>query len=204
MYLLRAADLCGRELSADRRGFTFVELIVGLAIIVMIAATVTPVLTGSLDRTRIRQGAEMLAELSGGFSQFHEDVLDNPGRLSQLSTGISTTQRNSCGAFYPQGKVIKWLGPYYGDRTIMDGATIPVFIGNARDELVRLPLTQGGGSGNNALLGIAVDAVSLQDAIALDRQIDAGDGATSGTVHWDAPNSAGEVTLRYLTPINGC
>lgn len=189
---------------AGRAGFTFIELIVGLAIVVMIAAVVTPAVTGSLDRTRVGEAADMLAGLAASFPGFHDDVGDHPGRLHHLgAAGISTSEPNSCGASYPNGHVNKWDGPYYGERNL-DGTPLPVFVGLAQDALVRLPGAQGRGSGNTGLLGIVITGVREQDALALDQEVDGGAGPASGTIQWDAPDAEGTVVMRYLVPISGC
>lgn len=190
--------------STGRAGFTFIELIVGLAIVVMIAAVVTPAVTGSLDRTRVGEAADMLAGLAASFSEFHDDVGDYPGRLHHLgAVGIATSEPNSCGSSYPSGHVNKWEGPYYQQRNL-DGTPLPVFVGLAQDALVRLPGAQGGGAGNTGLLGIVITGVREQDALALDREVDGGAGSASGTIQWDAPDAEGTVVMRYLVPISGC
>lgn len=189
---------------AGRAGFTFIELIVGLAIVVMIAAVVTPAMTGSLDRTRVAEAAAMLEGLAATFSEFHDDVGDYPGRLRHLGAlGIETTEPNSCGSSYPNGHVRKWEGPYYQERNL-DGTAVPVFIGTAQDALVRIPGTVSGSAGNAGLLGILVTGVREQDVLALDREVDGGAGSSSGTIQWDAPDAEGTVVMRYLIPISGC
>lgn len=180
------------------RGFTMVELIVGLAIVVMLAAVVTPAITATIDRERVNQGADMLAGLSLAMGSFYTDINDNPSRLSHLTSPITTAQVNSCGNAYDNGDVIQWLGPYYRARVIPPNTGLPVFVGRARDLLSRTPSGPQPG-----VLGIMVDGAREEDVLALDRKIDGEDGATGGTIRW-VPATEGLYLLMYYTPVTGC
>lgn len=196
---IQEPDRVRRDGPRGRRGFTFIELIVGLAIVVLLAAVVTPSVTASIDRTRTQQGAEMLAALAASATAFFNDTNDNPSRLSHLTNPISTAQSNSCGSSYDNGDLNQWAGPYYRDRVIVADGVLPVFIGNAQDQLVRVSI-----SGNAGLLGIMVTGVREEDVVALDDRIDAGNGSAVGTIRWAGPHSEGLYTMGYYTPISGC
>ncbi|MBW3630952.1 MAG: hypothetical protein KY464_16885 [Gemmatimonadetes bacterium] len=176
-----------------------VGLIVGLAIVVMLAAVVTPAVTATIDRQRVDQGARTLAELAAGFPPFYNHTTANPGRLSQLTGPISVGQLNSCGIKFSGSAVSKWAGPYYNARVIAVDGALPVFVGHARDVLVRVPPNQNAGS-----LGIVVDGVREEDVRELDRQVDGSGGASSGTIQWGNPDAEGLYTITYYTPVTGC
>ena len=183
----------------DSDGFTFVELIVGLAIVVMLAAVITPSVTGTLDRARVRHGADMLGALSATFREYYLDINDNPGQLSHLTGAITTLMVNSCGTLYDAGDVTQWDGPYYQGRVFVSSGAIPVFVGTARDNLIRVPALA-----DPAVLGIVVDRVRQEDVLALDSDIDGGNGSLAGTIQWGLPDLEGLYTMTYYTPVQGC
>ena len=180
-------------------GFTFVELIVGIAIVLMLAAVVTPTVTASLDRTRREQGVGILSRLANSVVLFRSAVGRYPGRLSQLNNQITTSDTNSCGSTFNPAQVSGWSEPFYNERVLTPGGPYPVYIGNAEDQLVRISL-----GGNNALLGVVVNDVRTEDALILDRDYDGSDGSTAGSIRWGTANASGQVTMQFLMPISGC
>src|SRR5687768_1489626 len=83
--------------SRSRAGFSLVEVIVALAIMVMIAATVVPSLVGAIDRERQDRAEDMIRTLMQAMDDFHQvsHVGVYPSQLSHLTTGIVATDRNS-------------------------------------------------------------------------------------------------------------
>lgn len=189
-------------MTVDRRGFTLVEIIVALAVMLILAATITPSVLGILDKERVENGRAALKHLADGISEFKRDVTKYPSRLSFLSGGITTTDNNSCGARYSAGEVRNYDGPYI-NRVVQTGAVLNLQIGAARDLLRRVPPTAAN-AGAAGVLQIVVDNVSLQDAESLNDQVDAdGGNRTAGTIRWDPPVN-GYVILYYTIGISGC
>ena len=73
-----------------RGGFTFIELIVALAIISMIAAAVTPVLFSSLDRARVTTAVAALTGISDAIDVLEDEAptvrIGKPGRDTKVSS----------------------------------------------------------------------------------------------------------------------
>jgi prepilin-type N-terminal cleavage/methylation domain-containing protein len=197
-----------QTMRTSNTGFTLIELIVGLAIMIMISAVITPVMLGALDKARIDEAAASLESLVEALHVFHDDTNHYPGYLTHLSAPITTSQTNSCGDSYPQGAADKWNGPYV--KRVLTSSGVPVAIGTARDELIRESLDSGGllgaanPKGGAALLKIVVTDVAEEDAVALNERVDGDNSSTDGTVQWTVPDAQGFVTLYYITPISGC
>jgi prepilin-type N-terminal cleavage/methylation domain-containing protein len=187
--------VAARRLRRRSGGFTFIELIVGLAIMTMIAAVVTPVLVGTLDKARIEEARHSLENLAEGIVNFEDDVREYPGHLTQLYDPISSSDRDICGQTYNGGDVNRWEGTYI-DR-IVPPSGLPVFIGSAQNQLTRISF------GVTVLL-ITVSGVTEDDAIALNEIVDDDGNSLAGTIVWLPTGSNDMVTLYYTIPINGC
>lgn len=185
-------------LAGGRAGFTFIELIVGLAIMVMIATAVAPVLLGSLDSARVEQGRQSLDAIAKGAAAFHYHITtveeEHPSLLTQLAGPIAAGQPSACGSAFTASETDRWGGPYL-TRVVPSGG-VPIGIGVARNQLVRQSV-----SGSSSLLKVVVDGVTPEDAQALDREVDGNGSASEGTVRWGAADGEGLVTLEYAMPI---
>jgi prepilin-type N-terminal cleavage/methylation domain-containing protein len=190
----------GTRRMPSRGGFSFIELIVGLAIMLMIATVVTPLVAGAADRARVDAGKATLQGLAAAIGAFEDDVKEHPGYLHQLVREIEPAETNACGLGYKRGQgkggTDTWEGPYI-DRELPSSGKLPVGIGSADDELVRV-----GDHTRSGDLFIVVRDVSPEDAEALDADLDAGDGPLGGTVRWTADGAS--VVLRYAIPAPRC
>lgn len=179
----------------QNRGFTFIELIVGLAIMALVATAVTPSLIAVLDRQRRDVALTTFTTISDAVGRFTSDVGEYPGQLSQLTTQIGA-QPDVCGATYSSAEQGSWAGPYL--TRLVPATGLPVGIGRARNQLTRFPNTL-----NPAFIILTVDSVVIEDALAVNKQIDAdGDDATANAVRWTTLSAAdGLVTLGFWGPI---
>ena len=176
----------------QRRGFSLIEAIVAIAILVMLAAVIMPTLIGSLDAARVNDGHEKLDEFVSAIAAFHADVNRYPRYLEYLSHSLSGGDDDICGDDIPPGLRAQWAGPY-ADR-IITSAGIFIGIGRAQNEIIRV-------SGTRAY--IAVAEVSDSDAETLNAEVDADNNLAAGTVQWTSAGS-GFGTLRYYFSITGC
>jgi prepilin-type N-terminal cleavage/methylation domain-containing protein len=187
-------------------GFTLVEVIVALAVILILAAVALPNLTGYLQQQRVDAAAAQLATVRDALynpaipTNFYETIGSNAGRLSELDSGLiagdasyATGTDDSCGGTFTAGERNKWVGPYttYNSER-STGMMTP--IGRAEDTLTR--------AAGNVLQLTFLDA-SLDDAQLLDATVDGGGGYNAGIIQWTPQNGTnGLVTLYYRVLIN--
>ena len=194
----RPREIRGAYARRDRSaGFTFIELIVGLAIITMIASVVAPVLLGSLDRARIESSMDTFRSIGTAAFEFEADVGDSPLTLAQLNVPITTSLTNVCSQAYSSGEAGAWVGPYLSQGIPSNGVRVPV--GRARNTLTRNPATLA-----PTELHMAVDSVVLEDAVAMDAEYPDDGVQTTGLVRWTNANADGLVTMTMVMQISGC
>lgn len=201
-----------RIMRGSRRGFSLIEVLVAVAVVIVLATALLPNLLASTDRLRVQSTALVLEALSDGISTARFDNQDWPLLLSHLVHGITTNDLNICGSTYRAGTVNNWDGPYY-ERTF-PATGLPTAIGVIRDTLEREIISGGGGGpgqgqgqgggGAVSLLKIVVDSVPEEDARELNRIVDADGDAAAGTIRWTAPSGSGLTTVRWLRTIKGC
>ncbi len=179
---------------------TIIEIVVVIAVLLILAAAVTPSLIGSLERSRAAGAVDQLQDIIDAMSEMRKDQQDWPGRVSHMATPITTSDKNVCGNNYTSGRVNNWAGPYL-DRAVPSSG-LPLAIGTMKDSTYRSEI-----SGQDALLTLEVVNVSQEDALAVNASVDSdGDvaGRTIGTVRWSVPSAEGLVTMYYYRPIRGC
>lgn len=85
-----------------RRAFTIIEVIVIVAIMVILAAVITPNLVGVLDRQRISGAVETMNSIISALDSFNKDVGKLAGFLTQLVEPITLSDSDACGVTYDQ------------------------------------------------------------------------------------------------------
>ena len=190
-----------------RRGFMLLEIVVAIAIILLLAAAITPVVLGGIDAARIDQASKILANLAAGSQLFDDEVGSNagspadrseyPSDLTHLVTPITTAQVNVCNRAYDTGDVGAWNGPYYNASVPATG--IKTAMGTININTVLL---------TNTSMALRMPNVAFEDAVALNDLVD-GDGNTAagspgGTVRFGAADVNGLVTVDYVMPIQSC
>lgn len=202
-----------RQAPALRRAFTLVEIVAVLAILGVLSTVVYFTIATSAaqksDTDRINNVAKILNDLSRAIAffeptrtafSFHQTIGVYPGRLSHLTTAITTTQQNSCGAVYTSGNVTAWTGGYYARELPPSGFLIDQGF-TSQDSLVRTPPNAGGVL--YGTLAIVIPAVSASDAKLLAVTVDGDSTGTVGTVRFTL-NGSNPVTVSYLTEVGGC
>ena len=182
-----------------------VEIAVVLAIVLGLAALVTPGVLGRIDRSRVAASAGSLRGIataihdpSPGRGSFKRHVGVYPGAVSHLTRPISTAQTSICGLAYTAVNTAGWNGPYLNRTAPATG--IPIGIGVVRNAMTRDPAS----GGLAPVLRVHVDSVMIDDAGELDLEVDGVRDSTAGTVRWGAIDGEGFVTLDYLMPLKDC
>ena len=192
-----------RRARRGRRGFTLVEVIVALAVILILAAVAIPQVNGFLDQKRVETGAAQLAQLRDALykpgstnTAFRQTVGANASLLTQLTIALINGDDDSCGANYSGGERGNWPngGPflnYYVDAT----GGVATAIGQFQNALIRTPAA--GGVGTLRMTSFP-NVVRLEDAQNLDLLVDVTAGFNAGTVQWSPQaGTNGMVTLTY-------
>ncbi|MEO7648772.1 MAG: prepilin-type N-terminal cleavage/methylation domain-containing protein [Gemmatimonadaceae bacterium] len=188
--------------STGARGFSLLEVVISVVIVVVLSATVFPVVAEQVERRRVDAAISTLKDLADAATAFRKDVGMNPGWLVDLSNPITTSGTNSCGAVYTTAAVNAWAGPYYKAQ-ILIAAGLPLSeenLGRVQNTLVRNPSGLAPGSLAFQVTDAPPDRVSEIDAV-----VDGDGNAATGRVQWTSPSGPnGYVTLSYLVAINGC
>lgn len=194
-------------MSRVRRGFMLLEVVVAIAILILLAAIVTPVMLGAIDAARVDQSAKMFANIAAGLQAFDDEIGSNTGppnnrseyplALTHLTTPITTAQSNVCARAYDSGDVGAWNGPYITQSVPPTG--IKTGIGTINVTTVLL---------NSTTMALRIPNVIFEEAVMLNDQVD-GDGNTvsgspTGSVRFGSADVNGLVTVDYAVPIQSC
>jgi prepilin-type N-terminal cleavage/methylation domain-containing protein len=184
-------------------GFTLVEVVVVLAIVLVLASVIAPSLIGYADERRAQDTAAILSDVATGLvgaNGFRSKLGSNAGRVSQLTNRPTANNAaiddDSCGGVITGPEQGNWdsNAPFVGFMIPRTGLVTP--LGIAEDTMSRNP--------NNNVIGvnqIVFKSVDLRDVLLLDAVLDAGDGAGSGVVRW---NTSPLVMFYRVTLDNKC
>lgn len=183
-YLARA-----RRASATN-GFTLAEILVALALMAVLAAVLLPTVAGQIMKGDAGRVSQDLQAVRGGLDQFLADVRRYPGRYSDLSKIIATTNTDALGSAYTAGHVSRWKGPYVTKDTV--NAQIETGFGGA----IKNPFMLVTNTNAIPYLTIVITGISGPDFDKIDEQVDGVVGRTSGLLRW---NSTGGIdSTKYL------
>lgn len=189
-----------------RRGFTVIEILIGIFLLAVMSAAVIPALMGRIRDAQTSALGQSLFSLSQAIFEYRKAVTSYPGQLVLLATKPVGTNLDLCGNAIGNGNANSWRGPYVS-RALVSGG---IGIGDAqiRDTLRRTPAAPALPS----TLFIDVVMVDTLSAVDLEAQFDGTpENAATGSIRYTtaaigtipaAP--AGTVNLSYAMPVNGC
>jgi hypothetical protein len=188
------------------------------------------------DLDNIEKAARTLTDLSeaialwterrsGDPTSFFHVIGVNPGRLSHLTTPITTTDRNSCGPGLPQQnqtryktpEVGRWAGQFFRQEMPTTGFLIaPGFFAN--DVLLRYSAIRNasgppwfneeyfpaGNTTTPGTLAIVIPNVAYADAVALAQRVEGDPTGSFGAVRFTPNATNTPVTVEYHIAIHGC
>lgn len=177
---------------ARRRGFTLIEVLVVLAVLVALAAVILPQMAGRARGGTTGALASGLTSLSDAVGAFRADVRRYPSSLVHLTTPPVVGAVDACGGSIPAQLLQQWQGPYLQRPFAASG--LP-----AGTALILPTVTRS--AGTVAELTLRAVHVDADRAAELDAAFDGDGDLAAGAIRW---SPAGDDTLRYVIPVRGC
>lgn len=193
----------------EHRGFTFMEIVVALAIIAVLTAVIIPGLTLRLRSAQASSLIQDMRAVNTAIQQYRENVGRYPSNLNQL-TSSTVPQFDLCGAALPASLSALWRGPYLA-QDVTNG-----FVSgdaNIKSPLIRSPSSTAPTFTNlDGTLEIDIEKVDSLSAETIDAAFDGYTGSITrfdaGTVRWvpvAGASGMGKIgTIIYILPVRGC
>src|ERR1041384_4075290 len=183
-------------MAADRlrRGFALFAVLVIFAVGAILATVIYVTLSGDNDQARIEKAADVLHRLAAEIDtsrvttgqSFAGQVTVWPGKLSELYTKITASDKQCNGTGFLTTQVNNWRGPYHLVTISTAGHNIALgFV--AQDALVKV---------SNSDEAITITTVALDAAKRLDLFVDKVADAVNGVVSY-TPTGSSPVTVSY-------
>jgi len=166
-----------------------------VAVVTILAVSLTPPLVAAIDRARRDAGLTALQDIEAAVTTFENDIGEYPTGLDQLLQPLVNGDQDICGSNYNGGERNQWEGPYIHRPLNAPGLVVP--IGTIAPDFLFIDL------GFTGYVFVIVSDVNEEDALGLDAFADDNDGATAGTIWWTA-GTEGLVNLYYLFQIPPC
>lgn len=188
-----------------RQGFSMLEMVVAMAIIVVLGAVMVPSSIQYLREREVMATAATLNQLADSAKSFKTVITQYPGKLSHLGTKILTADLSSCSGIAPSPSsavtygatnAAKWINPFWNVVIPTQGFRLP--IGTANDQMIR--------TSNNTTAGflqIVIPDVPYDIALDLNAEMDgpndpiASRSSTTGIIRYGVPSSQELVQLTY-------
>lgn len=184
-----------------RGGFTLMETMISIAVLVTVAAVVVPNLNDALSQMRIDASRSSLIGLEEAVAAFREDINRYPGTLAQLSRPLDVADQDLEGSAFPPGLASKWSGPYIQRVVPLTG--LPISIGLLENRLYCVH------ENGFPQLAFRIHGVRFSDALPLNDLLDgeldvSGLNApyyvnSTGRLRWAAAPGQKEITLEFRT-----
>lgn len=187
-------------LTIRRAGFTVMEVLVALVILVTLTAIMLPAVVTNISTANSTNLAANLKTINTAIMQYRENTGRYPLQLTQLITRPTTSSLDACSFTLPSSSVAAWSGPYIGLSIGANG----IQSGDAviSNNLQRNPLVSTS-STPNGVLQLSVGSVTGANATDVEGVFDTGNDLDHGTITW-IPTTGVIGTLTFAIPVRGC
>jgi prepilin-type N-terminal cleavage/methylation domain-containing protein len=184
-----------RAAARGAQGFTLAEMLVAIGLVAALSAVLVPSIARHVKRAQAQRVATDLQAVGDGVHYFYLNVERLPADLGQLETPPATDGTAPAllpGTTIPADLARKWKGPYLSRRNL--AASLPTGYGAV------ISRAFGTGTLNGVpYLTVSVAALDSTQFTAVDRILDAGDGAAAGSLRYDATSST---ATYFSTPVS--
>jgi prepilin-type N-terminal cleavage/methylation domain-containing protein len=191
--------------SRARRAFTLPEVLVTLAIVSLLAAVLIPAVAGQIGKGDVGRTVQDLTAVQTGIQQFLSDVHRYPGKISNLSVKITTSNKDITQTVYNAALVSRWKGPYMAKDTSTFGATSGCLaactgLATALGGVLVDSLSKFTNTGQAVdYVAVMIYGIGLSDFNKIDEIVDGTVSATSGLLRFGASgNVAKPDTIWFL------
>src|SRR5688500_13836473 len=193
--------MLSRQLSVARQAaFTLLEVVVGLAILALIAAVVLSAVGGRIQDSRAAVVAQTLSTMSDGIVQYRADVRRYSKNLRYLSTAPTAGVTDLCNQTVPSSFLSLWKGPYTRSVILPSGMALQEMVVS---DTVELDPTGPYSVTTNGAIVIVTRDVDSTIARELETRFDGNADWAGGTIRF-THLASGKGTLRYAIPVRGC
>jgi len=188
-----------------RRAFTLPEVLVTLAIVSLLAAVLIPAVAGQIGKGDVGRTVQDLTAVQTGIQQFLSDVHRYPGKISNLTVKITTSNKDITQTAYNAALVSRWKGPYMAKDTSTFGATSGCLatctgLATALGGVVVDSLSKFTNTGQAVdYVAVMIYGIGLADFNKIDEVVDGTVSTTSGLLRFGASgNVAKPDTIWFL------
>lgn len=198
-----------RACRRNRAGFTLVEILVGVFIVGLLTAVVSPMFVYRLKTSRAEAITSEMQNLQSALQLFYNDVGRYPARLDYLDVIPTVGSVNdACGVAIPATLQAKFRGPYINRQIDM----IAPFAGTpntkyaiATDDTIEATIQRGTVTDSTALpahqvLQIFVNGLPQDITILVDSTVDGKVDGNMGIVRYATPTATNNL-IKWTIPI---
>jgi prepilin-type N-terminal cleavage/methylation domain-containing protein len=187
----------------DRRGFSLVEIVVAIVMVVLLLTVTIPLVITRLAEAHANAIVSEMQGFERGIQMFVGDVGRYPRRLDLLNT-IVAGDFDACAVAIPTANLNRWRGPYINRSiTLINGTVDTRFLLSTGDtvqsQLTRTTIATVGGT--QQVLQILIAGPEQSIVTRVDSLVDGVADGTRGTIQYTTPLALQDNTIKWTFPI---